>query len=120
MIRRLLAALFIAGILSPTPVFAAEQAFDCAIELLRANADRFFVRCGAARPGIDVPGFVREIPYYSAAYPQPKARYVFDILRDALADRKTVRLIVEDDAGDNPPGCSSRNCRRIIAVSISP
>ena len=116
--RLVLLALAWAVLAVPATLPAAEQSFSCAIGLLRANAERFFVRCEASRPGVEVPGYVREIPYYSAAYTQANARYLFDLLLAAEARGKPVRLIFEDDPADNPVGCAPRNCRRIIAVSI--
>lgn len=119
MYRRFAIAVVASALLAASPSLpAAEKAFNCAIGLLRVNADRFFVRCEASRAGVDVPGYVREIPYYSAAYTQANARYLFDLLLAAEGRGKVVRLIFEDDPAENPVGCAPRNCRRIIAVSV--
>ena len=97
---------------------AGEQSFDCMVRHLRVNAERFYVRCHAEWRGLEIPGYVREIQYYSAPYSQKNARYIFDLVMEARRQRQPIRLIFEDDPASNPPGCGRNNCRRIIAVGL--
>ncbi len=100
------------------PAAAGEQSFSCRIDVLRVNADRFFVSCRPPAEGERRP-LKRDIVYFSAPYAQPNARYLFDLMLDANRRGRPVRLIVEDDAAANPPGCRKKDCRRIIAAGIS-
>ncbi len=116
----LLPIFLVAGLaLSDTAAVAAEQSFDCMVRNLRANAERFYVHCQPDWMGLQVPGYVREIPYYSAPYSQKNARYVFDLVMEAQRQERPIRMIFEDDPAANPQGCDESNCRRIIAVGLS-
>ena len=103
-------------VLPAAPADAAEKTLDCHVAMLRVNAERFFVRCEAGKPG-SAP--VREIPYFSAPYSQQNARYLFELALKARDTGQALRLIYEDDPAMNPPGCVASNCRRIIAAGLS-
>ena len=98
---------------------AGEKAFDCAVTQLRVNSDRFFVRCAESRPGMSIPPFVRDIPYYSVPYTQQNTRYLLDLVLAARDSGKPLRLIFEEDPEMNPPGCARNNCRRMIAAGLA-
>ena len=117
--KPLIPILFLAGLAMVQPVaFAGEQSFDCMVRHLRVNAERLYVRCHSEWRGLEIPGYVREIQYYSAPYSQKNARYIFDLVMEARRRDRPIRLIFEDDPEANPTGCAPNNCRRIIAVGF--
>lgn len=117
--KLLIPVLAAAGLaVADTAALAGEQSFDCMVRHVRVNAERLYVRCHSEWRGLEIPGYVREIQYYSAPYSQKNARYIFDLVMEARRRDRPIRLIFEDDTGANPTGCAPNNCRRIIAVGL--
>ncbi len=114
--------LFVAlGIVAALPASAQStaQSFNCMVAHLRVNSDRFFVRCHASYSGVEIPPFVKDIPYYSAPYSQANARMMLDLIMSGRAQGKSIRIIFDDEPSRNPSGCQPGNCRRIVAAGIN-
>lgn len=118
-----LALLISAATLTHTiPVAHAGQAYaECSVVDVATFNNRVHLHCTAPLQASDlVPGAsknkVRGPEYYAVEVASPMASQVIQIGLAAVASHGTLGVFFDDNAGANPAGCNTNDCRRIIGV----
>lgn len=118
-----LALLISAATLTHTiPVAHAGQAYaECSVVDVATFNNRVHLHCTAPLQASDlVPGAsknkARGPEYYAVEVVSPMAAQVIQIGLAAVASNRTLGVFFDDNAGANPAGCNTNDCRRIIGV----
>ncbi|MEQ1756254.1 MAG: hypothetical protein ABL973_19215 [Micropepsaceae bacterium] len=111
------------GLVRSVPVAQAGQNYaECVVVDVATFNNRVHLNCSAPLKASDlVPGASKGkqgngISYYAVEVGSPMASHVIQIGLAAVASHHTLGIFYDDNAGANPAGCNSNDCRRLIGV----
>ena len=111
------------GLAHNVPVAHAGQTYaECSVVDVATFNNRVHLHCNAPVTACDLkPGGCKNkqdgaIAYYAVEVASPMASQVIQIGLAAFASHRTLGVFYDDDAGANPAGCNTNDCRRIIGV----
>lgn len=111
--------LVLAALLTFSTVQSFAGSFPCMVRHLRINSHRMFVQCHTKWDGLNIPVFVKDIPFYSASLDQKNVSFMIDLIQNARGKGKAIKLFYDASSSNLPNGCKGHNCRRLMAVGMN-
>jgi hypothetical protein len=112
-----------AGLAHNVPVAHAGQTYaECSVVDVATFNNRVHLHCTPPIQASDLlPGASKNKSsngpeYYAVEVASPMASQVIQIGLAAFASHRTLGVFYDDNAGANPAGCNTNDCRRIIGV----